>query len=353
MKKKLEYGFTLIELLVVTLIMLFLSVIAISAFINKKERAEAEEAARNGGAVPVPEPVSAAETAANAAENAAVMQTLGIIVLSLIGIIALGFAIYQIFSIVSNSKRNIALRTQREANLVAAWVAVETKHENLENKVLEADKDWDTFFNMPALSDPSYAETYAMRKALVEARNAKKDRPTDISDEKKLLEQAYPLAVADLEQAFEKAQAKARQVGQHGLAREERKKIKETRNLLNIAEGTIHEAKKVAIYGQVLNALESLNGVVVPAALVKELEQRQTKSIEIQEAMAQSFAPSWGSSGASGEVSDAEVDGVHDEPVSVEANSTPVSMGKSSQDSIMSIGQGNDLDQWSIPKSVG
>lgn len=102
---------------------------------------------------------------------------------------------------------------ERRARIEARWVTITDLHAELKRKVADAETDWDTLFDLPALSDVSHRPTRALHRAMREAENAVAPMSPGFDEHTPMDRIPYVKEVHAFEDAWEAALAHARKVG--------------------------------------------------------------------------------------------------------------------------------------------
>lgn len=170
----------------------------------------------------------------------------------------------------------IAEELRIETLIATRWQAVLDEHSLLKAKFLKSETDWDLLFKYPALQDVSVPQTAAMVRAMAAAENTDSTRPTGLSETSDISGLAYPRAVDAFSIAWRIATEHAQRVGQKNIPREERKKIKLVRTLLNIADDAgSSETERENAYRQIQRLLKEIPSITVPKQAFKAIEERR------------------------------------------------------------------------------
>lgn len=177
--------------------------------------------------------------------------------------------------------RQLLLQEKIAQNIARRWDAVVANHQRLKKLYLESETDWDMLFSYPALQDVSVPETSALVHALMTADDCDPAQPDSLTEVSDLSDYSYVRAVNKLATAWKRALENAQKIGQSGIPREERKTIKQIRNLLNLAEnsGATPSERELA-YSRAQLLMKTLTSVTVPPALMIAIESGQRLAIE-------------------------------------------------------------------------
>lgn len=156
------------------------------------------------------------------------------------------------------------------------WQMVVDEHTKLRTKFLKSETDWDLLFKYPALQDVAVPQTASMIRAMNTANNTDPSCPPNLTEDTDISQLAYPRAVGNFAIAWRVATEHARMVGQKYISREDRKRIKLIRTLLNIVEdGSASETERGNAYTQVQRLLKQLDSVKIPKKALLAIEERQ------------------------------------------------------------------------------
>ncbi|MCL2595305.1 MAG: hypothetical protein FWD83_07285 [Promicromonosporaceae bacterium] len=170
--------------------------------------------------------------------------------------------------------RAIAVAAARRVE--ADWETIRAKHHELRRQYLDSETDWDTLFELPALSDASVPTTAVMLRAMKVADEIDDTMPVGTDETTDLRSFPYAKAVAAFGEAWDAALTHAKKVGQSSIPAEERKKLKTARTLLRKAEntGATRNERQLA-YSRAMKILAALTTVVVPKRALAKIEQAQ------------------------------------------------------------------------------
>ena len=201
------------------------------------------------------------------------LETLWLIPLVLIVLFLSYLLVKKLVRDVRKAKIAKAARMARQARLEEKWKTITDRHRELLKNYLDAETDWDMLFNYPALTDLSVPTTAAMVRAMQAAADADDHRPENLDEDTDLSTMAYPKAVAAFGVAWDAALRHARKLGQSGIPAEERKQIRQIRDLLAIAEDTgATENERQMAYGQALSLIKKLRTVALPTKAMARIE---------------------------------------------------------------------------------
>lgn len=165
---------------------------------------------------------------------------------------------------------------EKKARIEARWATITDLHAALKGKVAQAETDWDTLFDLPALSDVSYRQTRALHRAMREAENAVAPMPPGFDEHTVMDRIPYVKKVHAFEDAWAAAMANAKKVGTSKLPTEELKTIRRIRRLLLMAEGNGASAnERHTAYTQIRKLLGDLSVVQVPQRTLLAVEANQ------------------------------------------------------------------------------
>ena len=165
---------------------------------------------------------------------------------------------------------------EKKARIRARWTTIVDLHEELKRRVAEAETDWDTLFDLPALTDVSYRQTRALHRAMRDAENAVSPMPPGFDEQTQMERIPYVKKVHAFENAWNAAVANAKKVGTSKLPDEERKTIKSIRRLLLMAEGNgATPNERHTAYEQIRKLLSKLRVVQVPQRTLLAVESTQ------------------------------------------------------------------------------
>lgn len=173
-------------------------------------------------------------------------------------------------------------RREEQERIEARWATITDLHAHLRRKVADAETDWDTLFDLPALSDVSFRQTRALHRAMREAENAVAPMPAGFDEQSPMDRIPYVKKVHAFQDAWESALINARKVGTSKLPAEELRTIKRIRGLLRLAEGNgATENERQTAYAQIRRLLEDLRVVLaVEAGKRLALTAAPTKAAE-------------------------------------------------------------------------
>lgn len=209
------------------------------------------------------------------------LETLWLIPVAIIALLAL----YLLVRTISRSvKRSRAEKRQLEASRKAAqqrWATLVTRHDELRQKILHAETDWDTLFTMPALQDVSDPTTSKLYLAVNQAADESAEMPASFKEGSVLEDFAYARAVNRLDLAWQAAWRNAKRIGTSQIPTEEKKLISTIQHTLRLAEdGAASEAERTLAYERVESMLKELKHVTVPRQASLQITQAQRRMIE-------------------------------------------------------------------------
>lgn len=238
------------------------------------------------GSDPTPKPESPKPEVTSDPITLPAIENLGTLWFILGAIVVAVFVIFAVLFLTRAGRKEARARLERRAiedEFASRWLAVKDLHQKMLRKITHAETDWDTLFFMPALSDMGVPATRKLYDAYREAENASDAIPRTPVDDISVL--AYPKAVYAFQAAWDAAEREARRIGQSRLTREERKTIKEIKNLLAIAENSAASPNEREIaYRRVQNLVKTLTQIVLPQAALAAIEAGLTKTLEIEAA---------------------------------------------------------------------
>lgn len=231
---------------------------------------------------PTSEPTRAPETVQEPAD----LTWLGVMFAIIAAAILVVLLIWLIVHLSTRARRGIrTAREQAEAlralqsSRAATWQSFHDRHNALLRKILHAETDWDTLFFMPALSDSSVPQTYAMLRAMRTAntlRDTAGEMPTHFDADYDLTKLPFPRAVEDFALAWDVAERNARKVGQKNVPAAERRLIKQIRTLLDMAENSAAtETERNLAYRRAQALIGDLESIHIPAKAMEQLEERK------------------------------------------------------------------------------
>lgn len=204
-----------------------------------------------------------------------ILMTLAIVAVVIIAIL-IGWRI-----VVSNKHKAAELRDQRAAQqddkkaALQEWKKHTDAHQELKNKVWNAETDWDILFYYPAINDPTVPETRDLRFAMDKLDSVSSEPPSELSLSMDITEMHYPKAVLEAKRTWDVAWYNARVIRQSSLSVQERKTIDKIMDLLSLARnGASTENEKHLAYQRIDALVESLTTIVVPER-AKELLDRE------------------------------------------------------------------------------
>lgn len=178
-------------------------------------------------------------------------------------------------------KKQRELEQALEKRLTEKWKSFTDKHTALRQKVLKAETDWEMLFSYPSLTDVSSPTTAALYKAMKAADAADPTRPSSIKEDTDLTALAYPKKVMAFGHAWDVALTAARKVGQDGIPPEERKIIRQIKEILRKAEDTgATEHERVMAYNRAHSMIKKLKSIQVPEKALLTIEEKKRLMIE-------------------------------------------------------------------------
>ena len=197
-----------------------------------------------------------------------------------------GYFIYRTSSAIKDRKAEEQARQEQrertERMLASQWHRYEETHHEIEERILQAETDWDTIFQYPALSDPTVETTRAVYEAVRIANHLHTEAPTSLDADQTIASLPYPQAVIQADQTWDAAWVYAKRAGQKHLPAEERKTIKRIQKLLKLAQSPGSESERRLAYQQASKLIDELTVVVVPKPALKLLDRQQRRMIEHQ-----------------------------------------------------------------------
>lgn len=188
------------------------------------------------------------------------LETLWLIPIVVVVLLGLYFLVTRVSSDTKKRRKQLRAEAARQERLDAIWTKITDRHDELKGLYLKAETDWDMLFSMPALQDVSIPETAAMIQTMNAADNARCPRPRDLTEDQDIHKLSYPRAVQDFSNAWQAAMDKARSVGQKMLPREERKLLREIRQLLTLAENAgASDSERQLAYQRARSAMDKLS----------------------------------------------------------------------------------------------
>lgn len=176
------------------------------------------------------------------------------------------------------------LAAKKEAQLTEKWGAVTKQHDQLKKRVLGAETDWDMLFRYPVLSDVSYPSTAKLYEAMKAADLIDSTRPSSVDEDTDVSTLAYPKAVSAFKLAWDVAMRNARKIGQDDVPVEERRKIKQIRDILALAENAgSSQNERTMAYNRAYSMIKELRSIQVPDAVMHSIEEKKRLMIEAME----------------------------------------------------------------------
>ena len=160
-------------------------------------------------------------------------------------------------------------KREKQDRIEARWGRITELHAELKRRVAEAETNWDTLFDLPALSDVSFRQTRALHRAMRDAENTVEPMPSDFNEYSPMDRIPYVKKVHAFHDAWEAALANARKVGISRLPADELRTIKRIRLLLKMAEGSgASDNERRTAYAQIRTLLGELHVVQIPREAV-------------------------------------------------------------------------------------
>lgn len=199
---------------------------------------------------------------------------------------ALGYGIYRV---VTSSKRKRKAEKQTLAETAARWKAARDRHADAISTVASYELDVAKAIDYPAFNDVTVEEVSAMSKAMSRARDIEFqiDKDAEICGSDDLLV-TYRGAVDDFVAAVAIAEAKAQQIRWKSIPEDERKLMKQAKNLLIQAEDPGNPEKmRHTLYQRLQKTIDQLNQVhgsrVVSTRTIGEIEEQTRLLLEAPE----------------------------------------------------------------------
>lgn len=229
---------------------------------------------------PTKDPVSLPEI-----EN---VSTIFIVIGIILGALLILFVAYLIIKRLHRDraamKMQRKLAAKKEAQLTEKWGAVTKQHDQLKKRVLGAETDWDMLFRYPVLSDVSYPSTAKLYEAMKAADLIDSTRPSSVDEDTDVSTLAYPKAVSAFKLAWDVAMRNARKIGQDDVPVEERRKIKQIRDILALAENAgSSQNERTMAYNRAYSMIKELRSIQVPDAVMHSIEEKKRLMIEAME----------------------------------------------------------------------
>lgn len=150
-------------------------------------------------------------------------------------------------------------------DMLTEWQSYVTLHKELNEKLWQAETDWDTIFYYPAINDHTVPETQDMFMAQVVAQRISDTPPTELTSSTMVAELPYPKAVLALQKAWNIAWANAQKIAQSNLTDAERKDIKQIITLLRkVEDGAATESEKIVAYDRIDVLMRNLRNITIP-----------------------------------------------------------------------------------------
>lgn len=200
------------------------------------------------------------------------------VIAGLVGLLVLTLLVIHAIRRVRTARAEAAASREYRQRIEHAWQGVHDHHDELLRKILHAETDWDALFFTPALSDPNVPQTYEMLLAM-RAANTLRDTaghlPRSIKADIDITKLPYARAITEFAMAWDAAERHARRVGQTGIPHAERKKLKQIRTYLDIAENSAASPTERALaYRGAQSLLKQLETVHIPTKVLAQLEEQ-------------------------------------------------------------------------------
>lgn len=167
-----------------------------------------------------------------------------------------------------------------------AWQSYIDTEKKVMEKFLHAETDWDMIFNYPSLTDPKVEETSALYKAMRAVDRANSDQPKHLTEDSDLTSFEYPRAVIAFEAAWDTAFAHAKRVGQKSIPKEERRTLRDIRDLLSVAENPASaETERSNAKRRIKQLVKRLDHVKLPPRTMDAIEAGTMLQIESMESL--------------------------------------------------------------------
>lgn len=209
------------------------------------------------------------------------LEFLWVVPLAIISIAGLYLLVRKVSADAAAQKTDKAEASRVAALIAARWESVRAQHRELEQGFLKAETDWDMLFNYPELQDSSVPQTASMVRAMMKAASMEQSQPSTLTETSDLDRYPYPQAVSAFEHAWYIAYEHAKKVGQSRIPSEERRLIKQIRQILELAENSgATQSERDLAYSRVSKLIKALKSVRIPPKVLQELESGRQLMLE-------------------------------------------------------------------------